>query len=88
MVGWYPTDEVVVVAKRNRSVEAEQPLALKVLAAKDGRECRHLVCVLTALAGQNYGSALLPALGQLVKETVALQSVEELLAIDGSCNMP
>ena len=45
---------------------------------------RRPVRVLTAFGDQNYGPGLLPALGQLVGGTLASQSAEELLAIDGA----
>ena len=42
------------------------------------------VRVLTAFGDQNYGPGLLPALGWLARRTLASQSAEELLAIDGA----
>ena len=45
---------------------------------------RRPVRVLTAFGDQNYGPGLLPALGWLVRRTLASQSAEELLAIDGA----
>ena len=45
---------------------------------------RYPIRILTAFGEQNYGSGLLPALGQLVRITLASQSTEELLAIDGA----
>ena len=42
------------------------------------------VRVLTAFGDQNYGPGLLHALGWLARRTLASQSAEELLAIDGA----
>ena len=45
---------------------------------------RRPVRVLTAFGDQNHGPGLLPALGWLARRTLASQSTEELLAIDGA----